>query len=140
MEIEKAPKERKRTTKEFLDDHVKQDFGQSLVDSISRLISETKEEGAKKPIKKKKKMSEAQLEQCRKNLARGRETLRKKKQAQAEAKGQLPKAKPKPTPAHKPTPPPTSKPAEPKPKQIPMLPQAEPEPEHLTVKLTDLLV
>lgn len=87
-ETKQTTTEPKKTTKQFLDDHVKKDFGQSLVDSNSRLITESKETAEQKPAKKKKMMTDAQLAQCRANLARGRETLRKKKEAQAKAKGQ----------------------------------------------------
>jgi hypothetical protein len=145
MEIKKVSKggAKEKTTKQFLDDHVSnsKDFGQSLVDSISRLISETKEEGAKKPTKKKKKkMTPEMLEQCKRNLAKGRETRRKKKEAEAGGAPQ-PKVTPqaKPEPKAEPVPTPTPKPQEPKPMPTPVVPQADPEPERLTVKLTDLL-
>eukprot|EP00035_Acanthoeca_spectabilis_P016024 m.324310 g.324310 ORF g.324310 m.324310 type:complete len:109 (+) comp16460_c0_seq5:1275-1601(+) len=96
MKIEKVAtqeeQEKPKSKKQFLDDHLnkKQDFGQSLVDSIHRLISESKEEGAKKPAKKKKKMTPAQLEQCRKNLAKGRETPEPKPEPKVEPMAEPP--------------------------------------------------
>jgi len=137
MEIQKEAKQaKKRSTKEFLDDHVQKDFGQSLVDSISRLISESKEEAQKKPIKKKKKMTPEMLEQCRRYLAKGRETLRKKKQGQANTPAP-PKAEPAPKPVEaKPEPAPAPKPA---PKPVVYQPEPEPEPEHLVFGISDSL-
>jgi hypothetical protein len=142
MDIVKEYKQtKKRSTKEFLDDHVQKDFGQSLVDSISRLISESKDEAQKKPSKKKKKMTPEMLEQCRRNLAKGRETLKQKKQPKSDAPP--PKSQPKPeTPKAEPTPKPKPKAEAPKPVSLlkpKPVPQPEPEPEQVTFRLSDLL-
>ena len=143
VEIEKQPKGTKTTNpKAYLDDHVNQ-YGQNLISSIATLINQSKE--ADKPKKKKKKMTPEMLEQCRRNLAKGRETIRNKKQQHTEAPTPLPTPTLTPTVEQtklkaesKPIPTPTPKPA-PKPAPAPTMRQLEPESEQLTIRLSDLL-
>eukprot|EP00035_Acanthoeca_spectabilis_P036720 m.41317 g.41317 ORF g.41317 m.41317 type:complete len:170 (+) comp8198_c0_seq2:1017-1526(+) len=144
MSIEKQPRAAKTAKpKPYLDDHVNQ-YGQNLISSIATLINQSKD--ADKPRKKKKAMTPEMLEQCRRNLAKGRETQRKKKQQQQQATTEpnappAPKAESNPTPTPKPTPkpaPPTPR-ATPNPKPVPTVPQPEPESEHLTIRLSNLL-
>jgi hypothetical protein len=83
MEIEKQPKEARATKPiAYLDDHVNQ-YGQNLISSIATLINQSNWKEADKPKKKKKKMTPEMLEQCRRNLAKGRETIRRTKEIQA---------------------------------------------------------
>jgi len=83
MKITKAPKQKKQAIEKekkevpYLDDHV-QTYGNNLMSSIANLIEQSK---AEKPKRKKKVMSPEMLEKCRANLAKGRETIRKKKEA-----------------------------------------------------------
>lgn len=82
MKISKAKKKKEQQAipkpeLPYLDDHV-ETYGKNLMSSIANLIEQSKQE---KPKRKKKQMTEAQLEQCRRNLAKGRETIRKKKEA-----------------------------------------------------------
>ena len=99
MKISKAPKEKKQATEKkevpYLDDHV-ETYGKNLMSSIANLIEQSKQE---KPKRKKKEMSPEMLERCRANLAKGRETIRKKREAQ--------KNKPSPAPAPAPAPQPS---------------------------------
>ena len=138
MEIEKQPKGTKTTKpKAYLDDHVHQ-YGQNLISSIATLINQSKE--ADKPKKKKKKMTPEMLEQCRRNLAKGRETIRRTKEIQAKGKSVAPKSAPKSVEAK----PVALRPEPPKAvlcKPIPApVPQQEPKQEQLTVRLSDLLL
>jgi len=81
MKITKAPKQKKETIEKkevpYLDDHV-DTYGKNLMSSIANLIEQSKTE---KPKRKKKQMTPEMLEKCRANLAKGRETIRKKKEA-----------------------------------------------------------
>lgn len=138
MEIEKQPKGTKTTKpKAYLDDHVNQ-YGQNLISSIATLINPSKE--ADKPKKKKKKMTPEMLEQCRRNLAKGRETIRRTKEIQAKGKSVTRKSARKSVEAK----PVALKPEPPKTvlcKPIPApVPQQEPKHEQLTVRLSDLLL
>jgi hypothetical protein len=129
MKIDKAPKQ----SAEFLDDHL----GKSLADSIAKLIGQSNIEPKKKP-RKKKVLTEAQREQCKKNLAKGRETIKRKKE-------EAQKAKEIPTPTPTPAPTPTTTPEPAVPKTEPTAPPAPPptpvpvEPEELVFKMGDLL-
>lgn len=134
MEIQKQPRQSKKEKQPaYLDDHVNQ-YGQNLISSIATLINQSKE--AEKPKRKKKTMTPEMLEQCRRNLAKGRETVRKRKEAQTKQPTRKPKSEPKEEPEAKtvttveptPEPTPTPKVEETKPK----------EPENITMKLSDL--
>jgi pullulanase/glycogen debranching enzyme len=92
MKIDKAPKQ----SAEFLDDHL----GKSLADSIAKLIGQSNSEQKKKP-RKKKVLTEAQREQCKKNLAKGRETIKRKKEEAQKANETRAQA---PTPTLRPLP------------------------------------
>lgn len=77
LKIEKAHKAASNDP-EFLDDHL----GKSLADSIARLIGQAKAEPTKNQ-RKKKVRTPAQREQCKLNLAKVRETIRRKKEEEA---------------------------------------------------------
>jgi hypothetical protein len=132
LKIEKAPKPASNDP-EFLDDHL----GKSLADSIARLIGQAKAEPTKKQ-RKKKVLTPAQREQCKLNLAKGRETIRRKKEEARKVLEQASNSNPAPTST-----------AEAK-LEVPALTAEEPAPipattpqpvesERLTVKMTDLL-
>jgi hypothetical protein len=132
LKIEKAPKPASNDP-EFLDDHL----GKSLADSIARLIGQAKAEPTKKQ-RKKKVLTPAQREQCKLNLAKGRETIRRKKEEARKVLEQASNINPAPK-ATSTTEAKLEVPALTAEVPAPVLPVAEPEPERLTVKLTDLL-
>jgi hypothetical protein len=67
----------------FLDDHV-DSYGKNLMASIANLIQESKKDDG--PKRKKKTMTPEMIERCRQNLAKGRETIKKNKEAQSKKK------------------------------------------------------
>jgi hypothetical protein len=86
-------------------------------------------------------MTPEMLKQCRRNLAKGRETLKQKKQPKSDAPP--PKSQPKPEiPKAEPTPKPEPKAEVPKPAPLSKakpVPQPEPQPDQETFRLWNLL-
>ena len=80
----------------FLDDHV-DSYGKNLMASIANLIQESKKDDG--PKRKKKTMTPEMIERCRQNLAKGRETIRKNKEAQSK---KIIEPQPKPIPIQQP--------------------------------------
>lgn len=82
MKIEKVKNKEKPTENkgQFLDDHI----GLTLAESIAKLLSDNKEKPKKKRAKRT--MTDEQKERCRQNLAKGRATILKNKQAKQQIK------------------------------------------------------
>ena len=99
----------------FLDDHV-DSYGKNLMASIANLIQESKKDDG--PKRKKKTMTPEMIERCRQNLAKGRETIKKNKEAQSK-KNIEPQPKPIPIQQAMSTPTPISIPIQ-EPIQIPI--------------------
>ena len=82
MKISKAPKQKKQTTDKkdipYLDDHI-QSYGNNLMSSIANLIEQSKQECPKRRAKKQ--MTPEMIERCRANLAKGRATIARNRQA-----------------------------------------------------------